>query len=111
MVSSSGKSQQIALAARPAAPHGSTGYHGRAPSLADEAISKVETAEKKARSEGTKVPTWIALVEGCRADNVRSAADRFVSGLAALPEAGATTPDMSLYQLEYTRCKTPWSAG
>ncbi|MGN6807644.1 MAG: hypothetical protein ACTHJZ_17140 [Trinickia sp.] len=79
--------------------------------LADEAISKVETAEKKARSEGTKVPTWIVLVEGCRAGNVRSAADRFVSGLAALPGAGATAPDTTLYQLEYTRCKTPWSAG
>jgi hypothetical protein len=79
--------------------------------LADEAISKVETAEKKARSEGTQIPTWIVLVEGCRADYVTTAADRFVSGLAALPESGAMTPDMTLYQLEYTRCKTPWSAG
>jgi hypothetical protein len=79
--------------------------------LADEAVSKVETAEKKARSEGTQVPTWIVLVEGCRADYARSAVDRFVSGLAALPRPGATTPDTTLYQLEYTRCKTPWSAG
>jgi hypothetical protein len=79
--------------------------------LADEAISKVETAEKKARSEGTQIHTWIVLVEGCRSDYVTSAVDRFVSGLAALPEAGATTPDTTLYQLEYTRCKTPWSAG
>ena len=70
----------------------------------------METAEKKARSEGTQVPTWIVLVEGCRADYVRSAVDRFVSGLAALPQAGAIAPDTTLYQLEYTRCKTPWSA-
>jgi hypothetical protein len=79
--------------------------------LADEAVSKVETAEKKARSEGTQVPTWIVMIEGCRADYVRTAVDAFIAGLAALPGAAAVAPDSTLYQLEYTRCKTPWSAG
>jgi hypothetical protein len=79
--------------------------------LADEVVSKVETAEKRARSEGTQVPTWIVLIEGCRVDRVRSAADSFAAGLAALPGGGTATPNSTLYQLEYTRCKTPWSAG
>ncbi|MBC8750111.1 hypothetical protein F6X42_27025, partial [Paraburkholderia sp. WC7.3b] len=92
------------LADRP----GITGVHL---CLADEAVSKVETAEKKARSEGTEVPTWIVMIEGCRADYVRTAVDAFLAGLAALPGAAAVAPDATLYQLEYTRCKTPWSAG
>ncbi|WP_368622551.1 hypothetical protein [Paraburkholderia sp. BR13444] len=79
--------------------------------LADEAVSKVETAEKRARSEGTQVPTWIVLIEGCRADRVRSAVDIFNAGLVELPAVGTATPSSTLYQLEYTRCKTPWSAG
>jgi hypothetical protein len=79
--------------------------------LADEAVSKVETAEKRARSEGTQVPTWIVLIEGCRADRVRSAVDIFNAGLVELPAMGTATPSSTLYQLEYTRCKTPWSAG
>jgi hypothetical protein len=101
-----GLRQQILppLADRP----GITGVHL---CLADEAVSKVETAEKKARSEGTQVPTWIVMIEGCRADYVRSAVDAFTAGLAALPGAAAVAPDFTLYQLEYTRCKTPWSAG
>ncbi|MDH6151345.1 MULTISPECIES: DUF4286 family protein [Paraburkholderia] len=92
------------LADRP----GITGVHL---CLADEAVSKVETAEKKARSEGTEVPTWIVMIEGCRADYVRTAVDAFLAGLAALPGAAAVAPHATLYQLEYTRCKTPWSAG
>ena len=79
--------------------------------LADEAVSKVETAEKRARSEDTQVPTWIVLIEGCRADRVRSAVDIFNAGLVELPGMGTATPSSTLYQLEYTRCKTPWSAG
>ncbi|MDB5787123.1 hypothetical protein [Caballeronia mineralivorans] len=79
--------------------------------LADEVVSRVETAEKKARSEGTDVPTWIVLIEGCRDDYVRSAVMNFNVGLAASPGASATAPDSTLYQLEYTRCKTPWSPG
>ncbi|WP_277184270.1 hypothetical protein [Caballeronia sp. BR00000012568055] len=79
--------------------------------LADEAVSRVETAEKKARSEGTEVPKWIVLIEGCRADYVRSALDAFNVGLTRSPEANSVVADSTMYQLEYTRCKTPWSAG
>ncbi|GGD75664.1 hypothetical protein GCM10010985_32740 [Caballeronia grimmiae] len=79
--------------------------------LADEAVSNVETAEKRARSDGTQVPTWIVLIEGCRPDRLRAAVDAFNAGLVALPGLGTAMPDCTLYQLEYTRCKTPWSAG
>jgi hypothetical protein len=79
--------------------------------LADETVSRVETAEKKARSEGTDVPTWIVLIEGCRVDFVRTAVEAFNVGLVALPGANAAVPDVNVYQLEYTRCKTPWSPG
>src|SRR6185295_4432751 len=43
--------------------------------LADEAVSKVETAEKKARADRTLVPTWIVLIEGIGGDEVQAAAD------------------------------------
>jgi hypothetical protein len=79
--------------------------------LADVTISRVETVEKKARSDGTDVPTWIVLIEGCRTDDVRSAVEAFNAELFALHGDNAITPDLTFYQLEYTRCKTPWSAG
>ena len=41
-----------------------TGIAGVHLCLADEAISNVETAEKKARADATLVPTWIVLIEG-----------------------------------------------
>lgn len=76
--------------------------------LADEAISKVETAEKKARADTTLVPKWIVLIEGNAAADVRAAGDELASALAA-HSAGA--PDTAIYRHEFTRLKTPWSAG
>jgi hypothetical protein len=79
--------------------------------LADESISRVETAEKKARADTTQVPTWIILIEG------NSAADVGAAGVALGQElqpllGAATSPILtSVYQLEFSRCKTPWSAG
>jgi hypothetical protein len=79
--------------------------------LADESISKVETAEKKARADTTQVPTWIVLIEG------NSAADLAAAGAALTAQVqsllGEHGPEIvtSVYQLEYSRCKTPWSAG
>jgi hypothetical protein len=49
--------------------------------LADEAISNVETAEKKARADRTLVPTWIVLIEGIGQDEVQAAADGLLSAL------------------------------
>ncbi|MEO5796536.1 MAG: hypothetical protein ABIP34_16965 [Rhodoferax sp.] len=76
--------------------------------LADVAGSQVPTAEKKARADTTLVPTWVVLVEGVNA----AALGLVLPGLqAALVQAGAGDVAASVYQLEYTRCKTPWSAG
>jgi hypothetical protein len=86
-----------------------TGIAGAHFGLADEAISKVETAEKKARADATLVPNWVVMIEGVSAAHVRKAGALVIDGLA---EAGLGTPvDTSIYQLEYARCKTPWSAG
>ena len=49
--------------------------------LADEAISNVETAEKKARADATLVPAWIVLIEGIDADVVRAAAEALAPAL------------------------------
>ena len=79
--------------------------------VADEAISKVETAEKKARAEGTQIPAWIVMIEGCATDYVEAAGDAFMVELHRLLEGQSSTPEATLYQLEYTRCKTPSAAG
>jgi len=79
--------------------------------VADEAVSKVETAEKKARAEGTQIPAWIIIIEGCAADYVRDAGNACVAELQQLLDSQPGLLDTTLYQLEYTRCKTPGSAG
>jgi hypothetical protein len=76
--------------------------------IADEAISKVETNEKKARADTTLVPTWIVLIEGNAVGDLRAAEHALVPQLEQL---GATAPEIAVYALEFTRLKTPWSAG
>ena len=76
--------------------------------LADEAVSNVETAEKKARADSTLVPTWIVLIEGIGADEVRAAADELAPALA---QHNADAIDTAIYRHEFTRLKTPQSAG
>jgi len=87
---------------------GITGVHF---CTADEAVSKVETAEKKARSEGTEIPSWVIMIEGCAADYVGHAREQLVAELGDLLGNPSQALDTTLYQLEYTRCKTPVSAG
>jgi hypothetical protein len=79
--------------------------------LADESISKVETAEKKARADTTQVPTWIILIEGNSFADVATAGAALSRDLQ--PSLGADDAQIltSVYQLEFTRCKVPWSAG
>jgi hypothetical protein len=79
--------------------------------LTDESISKVETAEKKARSDTTQVPTWIILIEGNSSADVAAAGAALSGQLEALLGALGTEIATSVYQLECSRCKTPWSAG
>jgi hypothetical protein len=79
--------------------------------LADESISKVETAEKKARADTTQVPTWITLIEGSSAADLGVAGAALSGQLQTLVAAQGAEIVTSVYQLEFTRCKTPWSAG
>jgi hypothetical protein len=79
--------------------------------LADESISKVETAEKKARADTTQVPTWIVLIEGNSSADVGAAGAALEKELQPLLGAASAPVLTSVYQLEFSRCKTPWSAG
>ena len=66
----------------------------------------METAEKKARTEGTAIPQWIVMVEGLSAAAVDEAA-RPVR--AALSSHGAVSAlDQATYLLQHQRCKLPW---
>jgi hypothetical protein len=79
--------------------------------LADESISKVETAEKKARADTTQVPTWIILIEGNSSADVGAAGAALSQELQPLLGPADAPILTSVYQLEFSRCKTPWSAG
>lgn len=76
--------------------------------LADEAASRIETVEKKTRADATLVPASIVLIEGNAAADVRGAFDALAPALHAL---NASTHDTAIYRHEFTRLKTPWSAG
>jgi hypothetical protein len=71
----------------------------------------VETAEKKARADTTQVPTWIILIEGNSSADVGAAGAALTRELQPLLGAGGAQILASAYQLEFCRCKTPWSAG
>lgn len=76
--------------------------------IADRAASSVETAEKRVRADTTLVPSWVVLIEGIGVPAVDAACAELVPALQA---AGAVQIEQSRYRLEYTRLKTPWSAG
>jgi hypothetical protein len=75
--------------------------------LADEAISRIETAEKKARSEATAIPGWIVLIEGTSEIDVRGAGESLTTDLHALPGMPAPKIDTSIYQLQHALSKAP----
>jgi len=85
-----------------------TGIAGVHLCLADEAVSNVETAEKRARADATDVPTWIVLIEGIGVEEVRKAAEDLEP---ALLQHYARTIEIGVYRHEHTRLKTPQSAG
>ncbi len=84
--------------------------------LADEAVSRIDTAEKKARADTTRVPTWIVLIEGSTVSDVKAAGAAVATAVAAVladargPHTAAPI-ETSVYRLEHTRCKTPWTPG
>jgi hypothetical protein len=73
--------------------------------LADDAVSKIDTAEKKTRADGTSVPAWILLVEGSAAVDVQAAGDMLASTMRGLPGITVSAIQTSVYQHEHTCCK------
>ena len=76
--------------------------------LADEAASRIETADEQTRAQTTQLPAWIVLIEGISVASVRSAGDALAREIVTLR---AGTIDTAIYRHEITRLKTPWSAG
>ena len=76
---------------------------------ADEEGSRVETAEKRVRMDGTAIPRWILLVEGISARAVETGAQQVQTAMAA--HAAVFDLDQAVYLLEYQRCKLPWGNG
>jgi len=79
--------------------------------LADRVASAIETEEKKGRPKAM-VPNWVILVEGGSEVALLEAATREALAPEALIAAGALAPvERGLYLLQYSRCKTPGTAG
>jgi hypothetical protein len=79
--------------------------------LADRGASLIQTEEKKGRPQAM-VPSWVVMVEsaGERAE-LETACDAALAA-TTLTAAGAAAPiERGLYQLQYSRCKTPGTAG
>jgi hypothetical protein len=75
--------------------------------VADEAISRIETAERKARADKTAVPGCIVLIEGTSEDDVRDAGELLAAEVRALLGRSAPSIDTSIYQLQHARSKAP----
>jgi hypothetical protein len=75
--------------------------------VADDAISRIETAEKKARADATAVPGCIVLIEGSSEVDVRGAGESLASAVRALLGGSAPSIDTSIYQLQHSRSKAP----
>ena len=72
--------------------------------LADDAVSRIETTEKKARADGTQIPRWVVLIEGVSSAVVEAAAAQLRDDLAPLDRSGF---DQASYRFEYQRGKLP----
>lgn len=64
----------------------------------DEATSRIDTAEKKARSDATQIPRWIVLLEGGAELPLVQAAQALRAALAPIGAAGF---DQACYRLEH----------
>jgi hypothetical protein len=85
-----------------------TGIAGVHLCLADEAFSNIDSAERQLYADAPRVPAWVVLIEGNSAADVRAANEALAPGLQA---HNASALESAIYRLEFTRLKTPWSAG
>ncbi len=80
--------------------------------IANAEASAVDTAERKARGEATRVPRWILLVEGWGDEAPFDATCREALSDGVLAGLGASGPaEVGLYRLQASRAKTAWTAG
>ena len=75
--------------------------------VADETISRIETAEKKARADATAIPGCIVLIEGTSETDVREAGESLAADVRALLGGSSPCIDTSIYQLQHARSKAP----
>jgi hypothetical protein len=75
--------------------------------VADQTISRIETAEKKARADATAIPGCIVLIEGTSESDVREAGDSLAADVRALLGGSSPCIDTSIYQLQHARSRTP----
>lgn len=77
----------------------------------DEAGSKIETVEKKARASTTDIPPWVLLVEGISETRLAAATAELLAPAKLAARGAAAAPIHGVYRLESTRLKTAWTAG
>ena len=79
--------------------------------LADRGASLIETEEKKGRPQAM-VPNWVILVEGASERAlIETACDAALASPVLIAGGAAAPIERGLYQLQYSRCKTPGTAG
>jgi hypothetical protein len=79
--------------------------------LADRDASLIQTEEKKGRPQAM-VPNWVIMIEGASERGDLEAACDAALAPATLIATGAAEPiERGLYLLQYSRCKTPGTAG
>lgn len=71
--------------------------------VTDEPGSKVETAERQARSNPTDVPPWVLLVEGISPEHLRRACAGPLAPAALSLHGTTAAPLVGTYRLEATR--------
>lgn len=73
--------------------------------VADEAVSALETAEKRARAGTTRIPAWIVLIEGSSEAAVAAANAALPQSLADAAGIAAQAVSCAIYDLENTCTK------
>jgi hypothetical protein len=75
--------------------------------IADQAASDIRTTERGDRK--VEIPNWLVMIESAEPETADVACDRLLSDLAA--HGARREVERGLYLLQFSRVKTPWSAG
>ena len=88
-----------------------TGILGVHLGCTDDSGSRIETAEKTARSNPTDIPSWILLVEGISQDRLVDAMRAPLAPEILRAHGADAAPLVGIYTHEATRLKTAWTPG